>query len=125
MFLMGWFAAVCNWLWEEGIDSKGVQQGAWLCFGTIGAVTLLGGARMTLFPPSSETVRVASISRRAVEPELSDSVSDRMWDGKATAYDLVLIRRWATLRGEDLLARAEREMLAGARIVFGARAMPS
>jgi len=117
-FLMGWFAAVCNWLWEEGLDSRRAHRGAWLCFGTIGLVMLAGGARMALFPPSSETVRVASVSRRAVEPELSDAVSDRMWDGKATAEDMVLIRRWATARDEDLFARAEREMKAGARIVF-------
>ena len=117
-FLISWFAAVCNWLWEEGFDSRGARRGAWLCFGTIGAVILLGGVRLALFPPSSETVRVASVSRKAVDPELSDAVSDRMWDGKATSEDIVLIRRWAAARDEDLLARAEREMLAGARIVF-------
>jgi apolipoprotein N-acyltransferase len=117
-FLMGWFAAVCNWLWEEGLDSKRARRGAWLCVGTIGLVMLMGGARMALFPPSSETVRVASVSRRAVEPELSEAVSDRMWDGKATSEDMVLIRHWASARDEDLLARAEREMLAGAKLVF-------
>jgi apolipoprotein N-acyltransferase len=117
-YLIGWSASTCNWLWEEGLDSKRARRGAWLCFGTIGAVMLLGGARIALFPPSSETVRVASVSRRAVEPELSDNVSERMWDGKATSEDMVLIRRWAALRDEDLLVRAEREMLSGARVVF-------
>ncbi len=117
-FLMGWFAAVCNGLWEEGLDSMRARRVAWLCAGTIALVMFLGGTRMALFPPSSETVRVASVSRRAVDPELSDAVADRMWDGKATGDDMVLIRRWAAARDEDLFARAEREMLAGARIVF-------
>src|ERR1700675_1678482 len=57
-FLIGWFAAVCNWLWEEGLDSKRARGGAWLCAGAIASVMLLGGARMALFPPSSQTVRV-------------------------------------------------------------------
>jgi len=117
-FLMGWFAAVCNGLWEEGFESTRERQGVWICVGTIGTAMFLGGVRMALFPPSSETVRVASISRRAVEPELSEAASERMWDGKATAEDMALIRRWTAARDEDLFIRAEREMLGGAKIVF-------
>jgi apolipoprotein N-acyltransferase len=117
-FLMGWFAAVCNWLWEEGLGSKRARAGTWLCVGTIAAVTLLGGVRMALFPPSSQTVRVASISKRKVEPELSETVSERMFEGKATSEDMDTIQRWATAMDGDLLTRAEREMQAGAKIVF-------
>ncbi len=117
-FLIGWFAAVCNWLWEEGLDSKRARGGAWLCVGTIATVMLLGGARMALFPPSSQTVRVASISKRKVEPELSDAVSERMFEGQATSDDMDAIQRWATAMDNDLLSRAEREMQAGAKIVF-------
>jgi apolipoprotein N-acyltransferase len=117
-FLIGWFAAACNWLWEEGLDSKPARAGAWLCAGTVAAVMLLGGARMALFPPSSLTVRVASISKRKVEPELSDAVSERMFEGKATSEDMDAIQRWATAMEDDLLSRAEREMQAGAKIVF-------
>jgi apolipoprotein N-acyltransferase len=117
-FLIGWFAAVCNWLWEEGLDSKRARRGAWLCGGAIGSVMLLGGARMALFPPSSHTVRVASISKRKIEPELSDAVSERLFEGQATSDDMDAIQRWATAMDNDLLSRAEREMQAGAKIVF-------
>jgi apolipoprotein N-acyltransferase len=117
-FLIGWFAAVCNWLWEEGLDSRRARRGAWLCTGTIATVMLLGGARTSLFPPSSQTVRVASISKRKVEPELSDAVSERMFEGKATSEDIAVIQRWATVMDDDLLLRAEREMQAGAKVVF-------
>jgi apolipoprotein N-acyltransferase len=117
-FLIGWFAAVCNWLWEEGLDSRRARRGAWLCTGTIATVMLLGGARMALFPPSSQTVRVASISKRKVEPELSDAVSERLFAGRATSEDMAVIQRWATAMDDDLLSRAEREMQADARIVF-------
>lgn len=117
-FLIGWFAAVCNWLWEEGLDSKRARGGAWLCVGAIASVMLLGGARMALFPPSSPTVRVASISKRKIDPELSDAVSERLFAGRATSDDMDAILRWATAMDNDLLSRAEREMQAGARIVF-------
>jgi len=117
-FLIGWFAAVCNWLWEEGFGSEPARGGAWLCAGVIATVILLGGARIALFPPSSQTVRVASISKRKVEPELSEAVSQRMFSGQATSDDMDAIQRWATAMDDDLLSRAEREMQAGARIVF-------
>jgi len=115
-FLIGWFAAVCNWLWEEGLNRARV--GAWLCAGTIAAVMLLGGVRMALFPPSSQTVRVGSISKRKLEPGLSAEVSGRMFSGKATSEDMEALRSWATAMDDDLLSRAELEMQAGAKIVF-------
>jgi len=121
-FLIGWFAAAGNRLWEEGLDSKRARGEAWLCAGTIASVMLLGGARMALFPPSSETVRVASISKRRIDPELSDAVLGRLSEGRATSEDRDGIQRWATNMDNDLLSRAEREMQAGARIVFWSEA---
>jgi len=73
-FLMGWFASVCNWIWEEGLDSRRVRAGAWVFIGTIATVMLLGGARLALNSPSSQTVRVASISRREVGTPLSPAI---------------------------------------------------
>lgn len=119
-FLIGWFAAVCNQLWEEGFDSNRARRGAWLCGGAIALVMLLGGARMALFPPSSQTVRVASISRRNIEPELGNAVWGRLYGGQPTSEDRDAIRHWATAIDNDLLSRAEREMQAGAKIVFWA-----
>jgi apolipoprotein N-acyltransferase len=117
-FLIGWFAAVCNWLWEEGLDSKRARSGAWLCAGTLAAAVLLGGARMALFPPSSETVRVASISKKQVEPSPSQATLGRLLEDKATSEDMDLLKHWAAAMDDDLLSRAEREMQAGAKIVF-------
>jgi apolipoprotein N-acyltransferase len=117
-FLMGWFAAACNWLWEEGLDSKPARVGALLCVGTIAAVLLLGGARLAVFPPSSETVRVASISRREVAAPPSSAVIRRLFEASATSEDMNTFHTWAAATNDDLLSRAEREMQAGARIVF-------
>jgi apolipoprotein N-acyltransferase len=119
-FLIGWFAAVSNLLWQDGLESARARRGAWLCFGTIAMVMLLGGARLAFFPPSSPTVRVASISARPVTPLPSAELSGRIWQGNATNTDRDAFRVWAAATDNDLLARAEQEMQAGARIVFWA-----
>ena len=118
IFLMGWFAAVCNWLWEEGFTSKRAHAGAWQCAGTIAAVMLLGGARMALFPSSSQTVRIASLSKRQIGPSPSDATWNRLTSNQPTAEDLASIRSWGLAVDNDFLARAEREGQAGAKIVF-------
>jgi apolipoprotein N-acyltransferase len=123
-FLIGWFAAVCNLLWEtwpigrEQSESRSARHAAWLCAATIGAVMLLGGARLALFPPSSQTVRVASLSKRPDVAALSDDVFTRLFRNRATADDISAVRNWAATRDNDLFTRAEHEMQAGAKIVF-------
>jgi apolipoprotein N-acyltransferase len=117
-FLMGWFASVCNYVWEQGVDSREARRSAWIFAATICAVILLGGARLALFPPTSQTVRVASLSRRKLDPQLSEAIAQRLFAGKATNDDMDAIRRWTAAIDDDLLSRAEREMKAGAKIVF-------
>jgi apolipoprotein N-acyltransferase len=119
-FLLGWFASVCNWLWDDSLESVCARRGAWLCFGTIAIVMLLGGARLAFFPPSSPTVRVASISARQVTPLPSAELIDRIWQGNATRDERADFNVWAAATDNDLLARAEQEMQAGAKIVFWA-----
>jgi apolipoprotein N-acyltransferase len=119
-FLICWFAAVCNWLWQDGLQSACVRRGGWLCFGAIAMVMLLGGARLAFFPPSSPTVRVASISARRVTPLPSPELRGRIWQGNATNTERDDFRVWAAATDNDLLARAGQEMQAGARIVFWA-----
>lgn len=117
-FLIGWFAAVCNWCWEDALESVCARRGAYLCFGSIAMVMLLGGARLAFFPPSSPTVRVASISARQVTPLPSAELISRIWQGNATSAERDDFRVWAAATDNDLLARSEQEMQAGAKIVF-------
>jgi len=119
-FLIGWFAAVCNWVWEEGFGSQRARAGVWAFAGTIATVLLLGGARLALFPPSSPTVRVASISARDVAAPISPAILGRVWYGIASNGELEIFRAWSAATGDDLLARAEQEMQAGAKVVFWA-----
>lgn len=118
-FLIGWFAAVCNWIWQAGWESRSARRGAWLCVGTIAGVILLGGARLSLFRPSSETVRVASISKRQTPPNPAlHAAVQRVLSGRATSDDMNAFNAWAASNDDDLLSRSEREMQAGAKIVF-------
>src|SRR5512136_815733 len=51
-FLVGWFAAVVNTLWEEGFDLRRVKWPA-VVFSAVFLTAMLGGGiRMVFFPPS-------------------------------------------------------------------------
>lgn len=117
-FLIGWFAAVSNWIWEEGFESRRVRAGAFACIGVIAAVFLLGGARMALFPPAAATVRVASVSKRNIGSQPTGPLMYRLFTNRATPTDVETLRLWSTATNDDLLARTEQEMQAGAKIVF-------
>ncbi len=146
-FLIGWFAAVCNWVWEEGLNSRRATVGATVCVTTIAALILLGGARLTLLPPSSQTVRVASLTKKGSPWDPSDDIWERAvyrrtskkevdeirqqlstWDHKldrvlnqkATTSEVEEIRGKFNAGNRDLLFRAEREAQAGAEVVFWA-----
>jgi apolipoprotein N-acyltransferase len=117
-FLIAWFAAVCNAVWEEGWNSPRARKWAYLCLGSMGMVLLLGGVRLAVFPPHANTVRIASLSKRFVASSPSDATTARLMQNKPTPEDLVAIRKWGEDVDDDLLARAEREAQAGAKIVF-------
>lgn len=119
-FLMGWFAAVCNRVWDEGWNSNRSRASAYLCAATIAAVILLGGLRITVFPPSSPTVRIASLSEKKVGIKVDDAAWNRLFRHEATTADLAALRNWGAAVSEDLLARAQREAQGGAKIVFWA-----
>jgi apolipoprotein N-acyltransferase len=117
-FLVTWFASVGNWIWEEGLDSRQARTGAVIYGAILLAVVLLGGVRLAVFPPSAQTVRIASISRREVQPGVRDTTWRRLFTDQATPADMEEVRAGADAVGNDLLARAQREAQAGAKIVF-------
>lgn len=116
-FLIGWFAAVSNLIWESGWSSRlSVRAGAAFVF-SLAVVLFGGGLRLTAFAPHSPTVRIASLS---AEPLADPPALERLAAGKATADDLTQIRAWAKDVDEDLLRRADLAAHNGARIVFWA-----
>jgi len=118
-FLIGWFAAAGNVLWEEFPVRKRVPVPARLCAGAIAAACLLGGARLALFPPSGPAVRVASLSGAGTPLHPDPRVVGRFFGHRPlTPEEIATIRKSAAAIDDDLLARSEREARAGARIVF-------
>jgi apolipoprotein N-acyltransferase len=100
-FLMAWFAAVANAVWQKGL--KETLPAVLACGATLALVFLLGGLRIVVSVPVAPSVRVASLSEMDVGGQRS---------GDADYW------RRATIIDNDLLQRAGREMEAGAKIVF-------
>ena len=115
-FLIGWFAAVGNLVWEAWRSSLSVRSGAVFLI-VLGLILFGGGLRLTAFAPHSPTVRIASLS---AQPGHDPEALRRLVQGQATADDLAQIRAWAQGIDEDLLRRADLAAHSGARIVFWA-----
>lgn len=117
-FLIGWFAAVCNWVWERVPRAQSVSRGLLGFAAVLAAVLVYGGARLALFPPDAPTVRVASLTRPDLSLFPNRDVARRASQGRATAAEMREIRARADRINSDLLRRSEREARAGAKIVF-------
>ena len=113
-FLIGWFAAAANCALDRPRDIRPLAA-----FGAVYlAVVLGGGARLAFFPPSSPTIRVASLSPTP-QPSLHglDNLK-AILAGNATAAQIQDFRDTSASIAQDLLSRSDREASAGARIVF-------
>lgn len=119
-FLVEWFAAVGNLAWEEGRASVGSRRIAATYLCVLASVMLIGGARLAIFPPYGQTVRVASLTGTPIEPRASDAAWDHLFQNRASEAEASEIRRWAAAVDDDLLERAGREAAAGAKIIFWA-----
>jgi apolipoprotein N-acyltransferase len=112
-FLVAWTAAMANWVWERGFVWHEVRRGVLTWGGVLALVLLLGGARMVLAPPASESVRVAAISIEwppALSPE-------RLLSEHATGVALDTLRARLEAHEQALYAVVRREAAAGAALV--------
>jgi apolipoprotein N-acyltransferase len=107
-FLMGWFAAVANWAWEN--RSRGGEVGRGLAaFGVVlVAVYLFGFLRLNQ-APSGETVRVAGITAQSLNV-LAKRVSE--------ISDPVTIRQAVLSHWDAYFDATVREAQAGAKVVI-------
>jgi apolipoprotein N-acyltransferase len=118
-FLIGWTAVAGNSLWEEWAASRRVPRVAVACAVVVAAVVFAGGTRLALFPPSAETVRVASLSPLDLKTHVDPELAGRFLHHEAlTATEIATIRERFSVVAEDLLRRSDREARAGARIIF-------
>jgi apolipoprotein N-acyltransferase len=128
-FLIGWFAAVAESLWQARFVFPRVWREC-AAFGICAtAVLLFGGARLALFPPASDTIRVASITRpddRLVPNPPSAELTMRvMTGGSISAREAAQQSARSKFIADKLLGRAEMEAQAGAKVVsFGEFSFP-
>jgi apolipoprotein N-acyltransferase len=109
-FLIGWVAASANRIFELGAGSPLAVRPAAITAGVIGAVVLLGGARLTLLPPTAATVRIASLSKLDLRLHPDAAVAQRFFAHQAlTPVEVDTIRARARVVDDDLLERAERD----------------
>ena len=116
-FLIGWFAAVGNLIWEDGWKSTAAIRAGSAFLIVLTLILIGGGLRLTAFAPHSPTVRIASLSAL---PEADPQALDDLVHGTATTDDISRIRAWATSIDDDLLRRADLAARNGARIIFWA-----
>jgi apolipoprotein N-acyltransferase len=114
-FLMGWFAAVVNWAWENRDRFGEIRRGL-AAFGTVlGVVLLFGFLRLNLSPTSDtdETIRVAGITAQPVRvmiEEFSEMPDPNM---DSPEFGRMVQSHWDTYFTETV-----REAQAGARVIF-------
>ena len=112
-FLIGWFAAVANRALEPPRNLRPLGAFALVYL----VVILAGGARLAFFPPSSPSVRVASLSpAEPQQPAFNDL--NVIVAGRATSAQVSAFQNASAAVANDLLSRSALEASAGAKIIF-------
>lgn len=123
-FLVGWFAAVVDSLWEAGFAvPKAWRECTALSLCLIG-VLLYGGGRLALLPPRSSTLRVASITRpdeNLFPYPPGANLNKRVMMGEPlTAAETAQLHQRSNSIADFLLGRADLESQGGAKLItFG------
>ncbi len=118
-FLIAWFGAVGNLIWQTANGDRTSQRAA-LVFGSVMVLVLLGGGiRLVLFAPDAPTVRIASLTETDYDPfaGTGGSAAD-VFTTDIPAEEIAVYRANSLAVIDDLLVRAEREVQAGAQIIF-------
>jgi len=106
-FLMGWFASVANWTWENRGRGREIRRGL-AAFGTVLAVVFIFGFVRLNFAPSSETVRVAGIT-----PQSLNTLAERLSEmSDPAAIQEEVLSHWDAYFDETV-----REAQAGAKVI--------
>jgi apolipoprotein N-acyltransferase len=117
-FLIGWLAALANWIWETIPSWRSVRGDVAVAATVFGAVFLFGAARLRV-PSDAPTVRIASLSRRDLHLFSDPGVQRRaLANERLTPAEMAAVRASSLRIFEDLLARTASEAQAGARMVF-------
>jgi len=118
-FLITWFASIVNWIYEQRNEWNNVKKGI-LIYGLVFGLTLIyGGYRVQFQKPTSETIRVASIS--ALDNLKMFEVNFNALNEEETKNDAKInFREKASKLNQNLFDRSIKEAKSGAKIVFWA-----
>lgn len=114
-FLMGWFAAVANWAWENRGQAAQALRGLAAFGAVLALVYLFGFLRLNLAPvtETGETIRVAGITADPTR-ELSQRIQDLPEPGfSSPAARPLIAAHWETYFDATV-----REAQAGARVIL-------
>jgi apolipoprotein N-acyltransferase len=112
-FTMTWGASVVTWAWERGFASITVRPLLATYVGLLGAITVVGGLRISLSPAPARTIRAAAVSFPG--DLLTQMEMFRIADGRtpvegAVAGKIARLHEW-------FFENTEREARAGAKLV--------
>ena len=127
-FLIYWFAAAVNWVWDKKFDWQKVKFGILCYLVIIVSVLIYGGLRLTFSPLSFSTVRIASVGR--IKTELTkvyeDYVNNIASSGNPSEFRITdehlnqFLRTSMTGIHDDLFELSKSEAQSGAKIIFWA-----
>jgi apolipoprotein N-acyltransferase len=110
-FLMGWFAAVANWAWENRSRGGEILRGLAAFVVVLAAVYIFGFLRLNV-APSSETVRVVGVTAEGL-----DSFSKRMSEMPDPDLASPAIRQGMQSYWDAYFDETVRETRAGAKVI--------
>ena len=116
-FLMGWFASVANWAWENRSRVSDIRGGL-IAFGAVLAIVLIFGfLRLNLSPTSEtdDTVRVAGITARS-----NFTLAERVEQLSAVTVTSPAMREDLQNHWDAYFEATAREAQAGAEVILWA-----
>jgi apolipoprotein N-acyltransferase len=116
-FLLMWFASTVNALWEHGFDWRPVRGVVGVFATVLSAALLFGSVRLAFFAPSSPSIAAATITLDDTIHQQANSGIDWLTFNQSTDAERSAARPQFEATVDQMLARTETALRAGARIV--------
>jgi len=118
LFLVTWPGPIINLLWEREFNPANIKGIPAVYAGFIITVLLLGGARLSFFPPSAPTVRIASITSTIDASILRDVMPYVTTRKRPPQHIIDAIQNRIDKTNKELHGETRKASMAGARIVM-------
>jgi apolipoprotein N-acyltransferase len=116
-FLIAWFAATANALWESNFDWRQVRAQVGLFAGVLIVVVAFGTVRLAFAPPATSPVPAASVTIDSAVAARAAAGIDWARFGQSTDQQRAAARPQFQATVDQMLARTEAALRGGARVV--------